>query len=303
MNENQQIPNLEPPANINPSSTEPAPPQVSENSVAKRSRLAFLSRPKVIVISLIAVVALVSLGLYARQQSVNNSKSEIAAKTSKQTMSKANDNKTTPQDAATLSQQKAKTPSGTTPTKTTKPSSPTATPAPVPAPAPAPAANTTNCLAPNPSPYATYYISMTNSQYLQTNSYVTTTKFYAALQFAGLLDTINSKQYVVLAMDDSGWNKFTQAQLNWMNASPANMKSVIGWQVITSCITWDGINPVKNMTIGATRTVNTLNGAVTYTHNTGGLGAFGNGKVGIWDWFTSNGSVTVAGFVNTASIP
>jgi hypothetical protein len=176
-------------------------------------------------------------------------------------------------------------------------------PAPTPPPAPGPTPNTTNCLPPNPSSYATYFTGMTNAQYLQTNSYVNTTKIYAALQFAGLINTINTKQYVVLAMDDSQWNSFTQAQLNWMNASPTNMRSVLGWQVIISCITWNGVNPVKNMAAGATLTVNTLNGPVIFTSQTSGLGKFGNGSVSIWDWFTSNGSVTIAGFVNLSSIP
>ncbi len=170
-----------------------------------------------------------------------------------------------------------------------------------PTPAPTSTVNTTNCLPSNPSVYATYFINMTNSQYLQSNSYVPTTKLFAALQFAGLIDTVNTKQYVVLAMSDSQWNSFTPSQLNWMNASPANMRAVLGWQVVTSCISWDGVNPVKDMSMGAQKIVNTLNGQVTYTHGT--PGKFGAGSVGIWDWFTSNGSVTIAGFVNTNAIP
>lgn len=194
---------------------------------------------------------------------------------------------------------------GTSSSLSTKAGTPakTTTISPTPTPAPNPTPNTTNCLPPNPSPYATYYIGMTNSQYLQTNSYVHTTKLYAALQFAGLIDTINTKQYVVLAMDDTGWNSFTQSQLNWMNASPTNMRSVLGWQIITSCITWNGVNPVKDIPAGTTQSVNTLNGSVTFTSQANGNGTFGNGTVGIWDWFTSNGSVTIAGFVNTSSIP
>ncbi len=210
-----------------------------------------------------------------------------------------------PEAQATSTPTPATAPSPNPTPSTTKPKAPvvSSAPTPTPTPTPSPAPNTTNCLPPNPNSYQTYFANDTNSQYLQTNSYANTTKLYAALQFAGLIDTINTKQYVVLAMDDSQWNNFTQAQLNWMNASPANMKSVLGWQIITSCITWDGVNPVKDIPAGNTQTVNTLNGSVIFTSKANGEGTFGNGSVGIWDWFTSNGSVTIAGFVNTSSIP
>jgi len=177
------------------------------------------------------------------------------------------------------------------------------TPPVTPAPTSTPWVNTKNCLPQNPSQYATYYIGMTNSQYLQTNGYGDTTKLYAALQFAGLIDTVNSKQYVVFAPDD--WvfdNKLTAAQLAWMNQSPANMRAVLGWQIATSCITWAGVNPVENLATSTKVTVNTLNGPVTYTH--GGPGTLGNAGIAIWDWFTSNGSVTfVTDFVDKSAIP
>lgn len=99
-------------------------------------------------------------------------------------------------------------------------------------------------------------------------------------------------------MDDAVWDDLTTSQQAWMNASPSNMASVLGWQVITSCITFDGVNPIKNMANGATRTVNTLNGPITYTQINNGQGTFGSATVAMWDWFTSNGSVTLAGFVN-----
>ncbi len=259
-------------------------------------------------ILVIVVVGLVGfVGAYTLHVRNEVHRSSLDNKLSSSTSSKA----VAPADKATASailqsqsgSQAAKSP-GSTPTKSstqvTAQKTPTsATPAPTANPAP----NTTNCLPQNPSPYATYYINMTNSQYLQTNSYVYTTKLYAALQFAGLINTINTRQYVVLAMDDSAWSSFTPTQLNWMNASPANMRSVLGWQVITSCITWDGVNPVKDLSTGATLSVNTLNGPVTFTSKSGGIGTFGSGSVGIWDWFTSNGSVTIAGFVNKTSIP
>jgi hypothetical protein len=306
MNEDQQSTHVDHSVEADVPLIVPTPPHAAKHPAAKHSKLALLTHPRIAALSLVAVVSLAGIGYFGSQLNTPNAKVETPVAVSKQP-TKTEDTTAPAQDAATLSQQDAKAPSGSTPTKTTpKPTTPAPTSAPTPAPtattAPTPTTNTTNCLSPSSSQYA-YYPSMTNSQYLQTNGYANTTKLYAALQFAGLINTINSKQYVVLAMDDSQWSNFTQAQLNWMNASPANMKSVLGWQIVTSCITWNGINPVKDMTNNATRTVTTLNGPVTYTHKTQGPGAFGNGKVGIWDWFTSNGAVTIAGFVNTTSIP
>lgn len=279
----------------------PTPPVVAASHTPKRSKLASLFSTRIIIVGVVALMLIAGLGfygnrIYARNAKVETPDTDIAQDESPLGTAKS---KAQEQKPDTSSGQEVKPQVSSAPPKTT--TTPSA-PADTPAPAPAPAVNTTNCLPPNPSPYATHYISMTNSQYLQTNGYVNTTKMYAALQFAGLLNTINSKQYVVLAMDDSQWSNFTQAQLDWMNASPANMRSVIGWQVITSCITWNGVNPVKDMTVGTTRSVTTLNGPVTYLHLSSG-GYFGNGKVAIWDWFTSNGSVTIAGFVDTSSIP
>jgi hypothetical protein len=299
MNENQQPPNPDQPT----PPTEPGQVVVFDHT-PKPAKFAFLSQPKIIASGLAALFIVSGLAFYGHHMlSSRNAQIVKPAENIKQTVINTAADKNqeaaqvpTPTTAQPTTGQTTPTPTKTT-TKQTTTTTPTVTTTPTPAP------NTTNCLPPNPSKYATYYVSMTNSQYLQTNSYINTTKLYAALQFAGLLNTINTKQYVVLAMDDSIWSNFTQAQLDWMNASPANMRSVLGWQVITSCITWDGVNPVKNMAVGSTQTVTTLNGTVTYTHGTGGQGSFGNGKVGIWDWFTSNGSVTVAGFVNTTSIP
>jgi hypothetical protein len=305
MNEDQQSTHLDQPGEPDVPLIVPTPRHTAKHPTVKHSKLALLTHSRIAALSVVAVVSLAGIGYFGSQLNAPNAKVETPVTVSKQP-TKTEDHTAPAQDAATLSQQDAKAPSGSAPTKTTPKPTPAPTSAPTPAPAttpaPAPTTNTTNCLSPSSSQYA-YYPSMTNSQYLQTNGYANTTKLYAALQFAGLINTVNSKQYVVLAMDDSQWNNFTQAQLNWMNASPANMKSVLGWQIITSCITWNGINPVKDMAVGATKTVTTLNGTVTYKHNTGGLGAFGNGKVGIWDWFTGNGAVTIAGFVNTTSIP
>jgi len=209
----------------------------------------------------------------------------------------------TQQPAATNQPAKSSSPQTQSVTPSTNTKSSTPAPPPTPAPTLAPWVNTTNCLPQNPNQYETYYANMTNSQYLQTDGYVNTDKLYAALQFAGLLGTINSKQYVVLAMDDAQWN-FTQTQLDWLNADPAHMRQLLGWQVITSCITYNGVNPIKNMANGTTQTVNTLNGPVTFTARAnGGLGTFDSGSVGIWDWFTSNGSVTICGFVKPSAVP
>jgi hypothetical protein len=306
MDQNQQPAQTDRPAEPTISVTGPASPHVSESVSAKQSKWGILKHPKIMVIGLCALVVMVGLTVAWQRFGAHNTQSAKPTVNTKPAVNKesSDSDKDAPEDAATLSQQAATAPANSsTPQSNKKPTAPVAAPVPTPTPSPQPVTNTTNCLPPNPSPYATYFITKTNSQYLQTNSYVNTTKLYAALQFAGLIDTINTKQYVVLAMDDSGWNKFTPAQLNWMNASAANMRSVLGWQIIKSCITWDGVNPVKDMAIGATQVVNTLNGPVTYTHNGSGLGAFGSGQVGIWDWFTSNGSVTIAGFVDTTSIP
>jgi hypothetical protein len=174
---------------------------------------------------------------------------------------------------------------------------------PAPITTPTPPANTTNCLPPNPSPYSTYYIHMTNSAYLQSNSYGDTNDLYSGLQFAGLIDTVNKAQYVVLAPNDYWWDNLTQQQRDWMNASPENMRSVLGWQIITSCITWNGVNPVNNWPLGKSTVVNSVNGPVTFSIGSNGHGDFGECNVAIWDWFTSNGSVTFCGFVKPPVVP
>lgn len=186
--------------------------------------------------------------------------------------------------------------SGTSTTQQTAPQAPS-TPS-----AATPPASTTGCLPTNPSQYDLYYQHMTSSQYLQTNGYANTAKLYAGLQFAGLLDTVNRKQHVVLTMADGAWDNLSQAQRDWMNASPANMRSVLGWQVITSCITYKGVNPTKDMAAGTTQVVNTLNGSITYTAG-GSMGKFENAPVYMWDWYTSNGAVTFSDFVRPPVVP
>ena len=174
----------------------------------------------------------------------------------------------------------------TTSSVATKPSS---TPLPAPAPAPNTTSNaeTNGCLPPNASVYAKYYIGMSNSAYLQTNSYIETTKFRNALNYAGLLGTIDAKKTVVFAVSDYVFNNnLSASQLAYMNASPANMKSVLGWHIITSCVIWS--NYIEN--VKSPITLNTLNGPVIYDPTTGTV----NGSsMGIWDWFTSNGAVHI----------
>ena len=293
---------LEPVDTTQPNLVEVTPPSVS--SATKFHLSSFHLTTRIIFLVSGVVVAAVVAGILVSGHS-NVGKDTIVEKISKQTATSS------PTPAAKATPTNTPTPVSTPPTTTTmsKPTTPAVSPAPMPtpvpspAPTPSPALNTTNCLPANPSSYETTYTKYTNAQYLQTNSYSNSTKIYAALQFAGLIDTINSRQYVVLAMDNSEWARFSSAQLSWMNASPANMRSVLGWQVITSCITYGGQNPVKDLAAGTTRSVSTLNGVITFTAKAHGLGTFGSADVYIWDWFTSNGSATIAGFVNTTSIP
>ncbi len=180
-------------------------------------------------------------------------------------------------------------PSPTTQSPPTTQPSPAATPTP-----------TANCLPANPSQYDLYYIKMTNSQYLRTNGYADTNKLYDGLKFAGLLGTIDTKQYSVLAVSDGTWGKLSPQQIAWMNASSQNMRSVLGWQVITSCITYKGVNATKDLPIGTTKVVNTLNGSITFTADS--MGKFETAPVYIWDWYTSNGVVTFSDFVKPPQV-
>ncbi len=254
-----------------------------------------LSKKLVIFISIAILLAIggTTAGMRAHQ-SEQRRQAANAANHPKETITDAktelSGENTEPEPAATQKQ--------TTVAYTPKPT----TTAPAPAATPAPVVNTTNCLPPNPSIYATYYIGMTNSAYLQTNSYSPTTKVYAALQFAGLLTAVDAKQTVFFAPNDYMFDNLTTAQKAWMNQSPENMRSVLGWHIVTSCITWDGVNPIKDKPNTTLMTLNTLNGPVTFTFNN--HGELDGVPVAIWDWFTSNGSVTfITDFIKPPQVP
>lgn len=143
----------------------------------------------------------------------------------------------------------------------------------------------------------------TTTSYLGTNSYAETSKMLAAIEFAGLKSQVNAKQVVVLTPNDYVFETtLTPTQLAWMNQSAENMKSVIGWHVVTECITYNGLNPTKDKAAGATVSLKTLNGTITYTQT--GYGKFENAEIAIWDFFTENGAVTfVTGFVKPPQVP
>ena len=125
----------------------------------------------------------------------------------------------------------------------------------------------------------------------------------AAIEFAGLKSQVDGKQVIVLTPNDYVFeNKLTPSQLAWMNQSPANMKSVIGWHIITQCITYNGLNPTKDKASGTTISLTTLNGPITFTQT--GYGKFENAEIAIWDFFTENGAVTfVTNFVKPPQVP
>jgi len=158
-----------------------------------------------------------------------------------------------------------------------------------------------NCLPADANQYVTANVNKTNSEYLQNSSFGDTTKFYSALEFAGLIGKVNESQITVFAPNDYVFtDKLTPDKLAWMNQSPENMKSVIGWHIVIGCITWAGVNPIEGKS--GTTILNTLNGPVTLTYDA--PGTVGNAKVGMWDWFTSNGSVTlISDFVQPPSVP
>ncbi|HUP26558.1 MAG TPA: fasciclin domain-containing protein [Candidatus Limnocylindrales bacterium] len=288
--------------------SQPISGQVSPiaNTTSKLSGL--FSNKKLLGIFSAAVVVLVAAGVFTTLRIRQNSQRHRTPTTNAPQLTQStgvasgSDSSLSPQGSPTPAS--APKPSITSPAATPKPKAPVTSPTPAPSVAPTPKpVNTTNCLPDNPSPYATHYIGMTNSGYLQTNSYGETNKLYAALQFAGLLSAIDAKQVVVFAPNDYIFdNKLTATQLAWMNQSPENMRSVLGWQIVTSCITWDGVNPVKDKPLGQAVTLNTLNGPVTYIH--GGPGKVENADIAIWDWFTSNGSVTfITDFIKPPQVP
>lgn len=173
--------------------------------------------------------------------------------------------------------------------KTTPVPVPTPTPTPTPAPTPTPVPNTTNCMPSDANSYEKALATRSTSNYLGNDGYAgydATSKFKAALEYAGLTSLIDSPKVVVFAPNDSVYNsKLTTAQLAFMNQSPANMRSVVGWHIITSCVIWHGnMQNVKTSMI-----LQTLNGPVTFTP--GSLGSVNQAGVAMWDWFTTNGAV------------
>lgn len=262
----------------------------------------FFLQARFLVAAAVLVLGIGGVGTYQYVQQSSRNKpvvtetqpSQNTAPTEKQEAKTAEEAQTEAAPAATSTPKTTTTPKKTTTTTTT--TTPTATPAPAPA-----WSNTTNCLPQYPSTYQQTYKTMNNMGYLATNSYSNTTKMKAAIEFAGLTTQANAKYAVVLTPNDYSFdNKLTATQWAWMNASPANMKSVLGWHITTECITYDGVNPTKGKT--GTMSVQTVNGTITYS--AGGIGKFESANVAIWDWFTSNGSVTfMSDFVKKPSIP
>ncbi len=197
------------------------------------------------------------------------------------------------QNPNTVASTQKPAPGATTSSPSTK--TPAATTQPAPTLPPATATVTTDpnsCLPSDASVYDKYYIHMNSSTYLNGNRYANTVKFSNAINFAGLQSIVDAKKTVVFAIDDYAFNQLSASQLAFMNASPANMKSILGWHVITSCVIWHhNMNAVKSPI-----TLNTLNGAVTYYP--GSPGKINNTSMAIWDWYTSNGAVhIISGFI------
>lgn len=142
----------------------------------------------------------------------------------------------------------------------------------------------TNCLPENPSVYQETYTNITNGTFLKNGSYAATSDFYDALEFSGLLSTVNANKATVFAVSDYVFqNNLTPTETTYVNSSAAKMKELLGWHVITSCKTWqDDLN-------GKTVTLSTMNGNVTY--NGAGMGTIGDATGAIYDWFTKNGVV------------
>lgn len=197
-----------------------------------------------------------------------------------------------PPEQAATSKAPPKKPS-TTPAK--KPTTTAPAPAPVVTPPSAPIVNTTNCLPPDASKWDKMPSHLSNSEFMLSGYYQETPKFVEALEFAGLLGTANGKKTVVFTVSDGAFNNLSAEQQAWLYASPENMKSVIGWHVVQSCIIWKDI---RNATMNVT--FDTLNGTVTYVLGENGShrGTINGQYIGIWDWFTSNGAVHyLSGFI------
>jgi hypothetical protein len=133
---------------------------------------------------------------------------------------------------------------------------------------------------------------------LQDNGYTSTKKFYDALQFAGLIDEVNKPNTVVFAVNDWVFDHgLTQAQLDYMNMSPANMKSVLQWQVVHSCITWAGDISTSSGDVALT----TMGGQVV--HHYGSPGNIDGVQMAMWDFFSRTGAMhLITGFIRPPNV-
>lgn len=246
-----------------------------------------------------ALVAAAGIGVWRVQAQISHNKAVTQAAANKQKLllaTKAASKATTaPKSLETPPLTAVPAPSASTKavaatTKTSSISSPhtttTIVPTPAPITAPVPIVNTTSCMPADASLFEKAMATTLTSAYLGPGGYSPTIKFRAALNYAGLLSTVDNAKVVVFAPNDYSYdNSLSVAQLAYMNQSPANMRSVIGWHIITSCVIWHGnIQNVKS-----TITLQTLNGAVTYTP--GGTGKIEAAEIAMWDWFTTNGAV------------
>jgi len=143
---------------------------------------------------------------------------------------------------------------------------------------------TTNC--------ATPLYTVTNTEFMGNNNWLVTKKFKDALDFAGLTSIANGNKTVVFTINDTAFDSLTKAQLDFMYLSPANMRSVLGWQIMQSCVIFS-----PDLETTPPITWQTLNGPVTYTN--GGRGHIGTAQMDMWDFFTSNGAVHyIDGYIN-----
>jgi hypothetical protein len=224
----------------------------------------------ILAVVVIAVVGGVGWKVYKSSQHTknNSAQSTPATKNAKdKTETKSGDKSLEPVKAS------SKNPTAVS----TKPKAPATTPKPAPA-------VSTNCQANGPGQYDVY-AGVNNVTFLKTNDYSGASKMAEAIKFAGLESVANGQKTVVFASNDYVFSKLTKAQTDFMYASPANMKSVIGWQIVQSCVTYSGgMSNQKTNT-----TIHTVNGPITWTAQ--GHGFLGNAEMAIWDWYTSNGAV------------
>ena len=233
-----------------------------------------------LVVMIILVVGVIGATGYAVNKSLQkNSADEYAAtKAEKQQVEDLEKEEELPLTAAE------------TATDTAPPATTTTPPAPKPKasnpPATQPAPASTNCIPSDANQYQKTWSGSNTAGVLLSNGYTSTKKFYDALQFAGLLDTVNSAKTVTFAVNDYTWdNDLTQAQKDYLNADPANMKAMLNWHIVKSCVIWSGnieksTGPVSFQTLGG-----------QVTHYVGSPGNINGAKMAMWDFFSSNGSM------------